>query len=253
MVAVGFTRRGVALHSLLFSVVMALLPVPALGVQKVTLAWQASPDPDVTSYKVYYGMASGRYTAIVPVSNTTSATISGLQEGATYYFAVTACDCSGLESVPSNEVSYTVPGVVLALEPIRAGGFPKAFLITSAGVTPSPWALEASQDGNVWRTVTTGTNSSVRVVAVVSSAPAMLFRLSSGEAGVRLALQRNQPDEFPDSFRLTAAGASPGQWTLEARTDSQPWSTLAGGTNTPVNAALVVSTTPTMFFRLKGL
>jgi regulation of enolase protein 1 (concanavalin A-like superfamily)/sulfur relay (sulfurtransferase) complex TusBCD TusD component (DsrE family) len=39
----------------------------------------------------------------------TSATIPGLTEGATYFFAITDYVASGLESVPSNEVGYTVP------------------------------------------------------------------------------------------------------------------------------------------------
>ena len=81
----------------------------AWGTQSVTLAWDASADVNVIGYNVYYGPASGSYTNKIPVGNVTNVTINGLVEGATYYFAVTAYDSSGLESVPSNEVSYSVP------------------------------------------------------------------------------------------------------------------------------------------------
>jgi hypothetical protein len=60
-------------------------------------------------YKVYYGVASRTYTNIVDVGDVTNTTISGLVEGTTYYFAVTAYNILGMESDYSAEVSYTVP------------------------------------------------------------------------------------------------------------------------------------------------
>jgi PKD repeat protein len=39
----------------------------------------------------------------------TTIAVNGLNEGTTYYFAVTAYDTAKLESVYSNEVSFTVP------------------------------------------------------------------------------------------------------------------------------------------------
>ena len=52
------------------------------------------------------------------MGNTTTATLSNLTPGTTYYIATTAYNSSGLESLPSNEVVYTaavnqVPSVVL--------------------------------------------------------------------------------------------------------------------------------------------
>ena len=77
--------------------------------QSVTLAWDRSPDADVTGYRLYYGVASGAYTNVTDVGNVDTATLGGLKAGVTYYFAATAYDGSGLESDFSNEVSYTVP------------------------------------------------------------------------------------------------------------------------------------------------
>ena len=45
----------------------------------------------------------------MPVGNVTNAVVTNLTSGATYYFVVTARNLAGLESLPSNEVSYSVP------------------------------------------------------------------------------------------------------------------------------------------------
>jgi hypothetical protein len=71
------------------------------------LGWDPS-ESSVIGYKMYYGKTEGDYDYSVDVGNFTSCTISGLEEGATYYFAVTAYNDIG-ESDYSNEISYTVP------------------------------------------------------------------------------------------------------------------------------------------------
>ncbi len=53
-----------------------------------------------------------RYSNVIEAGTSTNATVSGLINGATYYFAATAYDTSNLESDYSIEVSYT--NVVLA-------------------------------------------------------------------------------------------------------------------------------------------
>ena len=90
--------------------ILALLPFRAFAVQSVTLAWDANPDPNVAGYNLYYGVESGTYPSKIPVGDVTSATVTGLVEGMTYYFVLTVHDQAGVESNPSNEVSYTVPG-----------------------------------------------------------------------------------------------------------------------------------------------
>ncbi|HZR17489.1 MAG TPA: Ig-like domain-containing protein [Verrucomicrobiae bacterium] len=83
--------------------------MPVQGLQSVTLAWNTTADTNVVGYFRYYGPASGNYTNKVNVGKVTSATIPGLTEGATYFFAITDYVGTGLESVPSNEIGYTVP------------------------------------------------------------------------------------------------------------------------------------------------
>ncbi|MGD0614397.1 MAG: hypothetical protein ABSA69_03030, partial [Verrucomicrobiota bacterium] len=115
------------------------------------------------------------------------------------------------------------------------------------------WAIEASPDSKSWRTLSVGTNASVHLAVMVSSAPAMFFRLRSGSPGVRLESQYPQTNGFPNSFTLTSTGATPQQWTLDASTDLKMWSAFCTGSNSPVNAAVIVSRAPSLFFRLKGL
>lgn len=75
----------------------------------VTLAWNPSTDPDVINYNLYYGAASGVYTNEIPVGTNSTAAVTGLVPGTTYYFVVTAEDAYGLESAYSNEIYYSVP------------------------------------------------------------------------------------------------------------------------------------------------
>lgn len=76
----------------------------------VTLAWDANSEPDLAGYRLYSGTnGSGIHTLLADVGNVTLVTVSNLTLGATYYFVVTAYNTSGLESTPSNEISYKVP------------------------------------------------------------------------------------------------------------------------------------------------
>lgn len=76
----------------------------------VSLAWNPSASEDVAGYKVYVGLSSRNYGEPIVIGNQTTYTVTGLTEGTTYYFAVTAFDLSGNESGFSNEVSTLVGG-----------------------------------------------------------------------------------------------------------------------------------------------
>ncbi len=89
------------------------------GPGTAALSWDApttnaddTPLADLAGYKVYYGTISPidmGTSESVDVGNTTSYTLSGLSTG-TYYFAATAYDTSGNESVISEEVSKVITG-----------------------------------------------------------------------------------------------------------------------------------------------
>ena len=87
-------------------------PAPALPLT-AALTWSASVASDVAGYRVYYGTSSRSYTQVkgagLVAGNVTSMTVSGLQSGKTYYFAVTAFDAAGNESNYSSEVFKVIP------------------------------------------------------------------------------------------------------------------------------------------------
>lgn len=76
--------------------------------QSVTLAWSPSPDSSVVGYNLYYGEVSATLTNKLNVGPALTATVTNLQVGVIYFFFATAYDASGVESEPSNFITYTV-------------------------------------------------------------------------------------------------------------------------------------------------
>lgn len=87
-------------------------PVPAPTESTAQLEWDASTDPAVAGYRVYYGTAPGVYQqargAGVALTGT-SYTVTGLISGKRYYFAVTSYDTDGDESAFAQEVTKDIP------------------------------------------------------------------------------------------------------------------------------------------------
>jgi hypothetical protein len=81
------------------------------NVGRVRLTWREVNHPRRVGYRLYYGLSSGNYTSSVDVGNQTAYTLSGLQGGETYYFAITSYDTLGGEGVFSKELVYQVPRV----------------------------------------------------------------------------------------------------------------------------------------------
>ena len=101
---IGRLWRGHSDCRLLLLVVAA--PALAAG---VNLAWDPVLSPPATGYKIYYGPSVGNYPSQIDVGNTTTYTVTGLTEGATYHFVVTAYDAGYTDSGYSNDVGTTVP------------------------------------------------------------------------------------------------------------------------------------------------
>lgn len=105
----------------------------------VQLGWDsASDNAGVTGYKIYYGTHSvqsseDRYDLpIIPVENVTNYTVQNLINGQTYFFAATALDAAGNESVNySSEVSAT-PQAGARLAPAEDDGRPPQVAAVSA-------------------------------------------------------------------------------------------------------------------------
>lgn len=132
----------------------------AKGTQSVTLGWNSSPSPSVAGFYLYFGTESGTYSTRVNEGTNTQVTIDGLQEGLTYYFALTAYTAAGIESAPAPEITYVVPGI-LAVDPATSPGNP---LNIQFPVAPGHWyEIQASEDlkswATIWQTATVTSNS----------------------------------------------------------------------------------------------
>ncbi len=128
---------------------LSLCPI-ARADQSVSLAWDPSPDTNVVGYILYYGNATGVYSSRVDVGTNTAFTISGLKEGQTNFFVVTAYDAAGLESDPSNELAFVVPGLVC----LSRGARPGDPVLVKFPVAPGHrYLLQISKDLRSWFTI----------------------------------------------------------------------------------------------------
>jgi hypothetical protein len=93
-----------------FQVLVDRPPAPPTGLRatagdaRVSLVWFASPDQDVTGYRVYRSTTAGGPYAFVAGVATLGYDDLGLSNGVTYYYVVKAADARS-ESEPSNEAA----------------------------------------------------------------------------------------------------------------------------------------------------
>ncbi len=105
-----------------------------------TVSWNVNTEPDLASYKIYYGTSARigtdpktcglcGYSASINVGKVTTYAFSSLTDGLTYYFSVSAIDTSTNESSFSAQVSKILPS---------------ATYITNLNFTPSCEGTSAS-------------------------------------------------------------------------------------------------------------
>ena len=89
---------------------VASIPSSAPRTTSATVSWNANSEADLAGYRVYVGTSSGNYNFAGPfeVAGGTSFTVPNLPVGTTYFFAVSAFDRTGNESIKSGEVSKSL-------------------------------------------------------------------------------------------------------------------------------------------------
>lgn len=92
----------------LFLALIFMIPSLVFGLS-IRVTWNPNTESDLAGYKVYYGTQSGVYGNPVDVGNVTTWNLDNVAEKTTYYFALTAYDTSGNESLKSEEASVTTP------------------------------------------------------------------------------------------------------------------------------------------------
>ncbi len=95
-----------SLRSLLLALGFFLIAASALA-NTARFTWNPNQEPDIAGYRLYYGTVAKPYSFAVEVTGTT-ATVTGLNKGVTYTFALTAFNTAGAESAFCAPVNYTV-------------------------------------------------------------------------------------------------------------------------------------------------
>ena len=102
-----------AFYTLVVSTILALAPSSALAGQ-VSLTWDLNTEPDIYGYYLYFGTQSGSYddpgSPLFIEHPGDVITVTGLQGGQEYFFALTAVDQTGNESLPTAEISAVIAG-----------------------------------------------------------------------------------------------------------------------------------------------
>src|ERR1700681_4417895 len=104
----GLEVPGSRRFRVLFLVLAVLLGSTSM-LHAATATWNANPETDIASYVVSYGTSSGVHPTTTNVGKVLTWQTATLTPGQTYYFVVQAVNTSGLTSVNSAEVAFTVP------------------------------------------------------------------------------------------------------------------------------------------------
>ncbi len=153
---------------------------------QVTLAWDPESASGLAGYKVHYGTVSRNYSFTADAGNQTTATVTGLTAGVTYYFAATAYDTGSTESAPSNEVTYTIPtSCSFSIAPAS-----KSFTTPDAGmgsvnVTTTSNCGWTTANSATWVTITSGASGTGN--GTVNYSVAANTTASSRTAGLTIA------------------------------------------------------------------
>jgi hypothetical protein len=257
---VGGTKRGVALvvYGLLLLCVAAVSEVLAVN---VAVAWDASSDTTVAGYKIYYG-APGEPKQSMNVGSQTSCSISSLATGSTYEFSVTAYNASGVESDPSNLLTFTTPAgsgyYTLTINPFKNGyvqvsprgsgplgnlylpGTQVTLMGTAkSGATFAGWTINGAEYPSNPQMLTMNGDTVVtpyfKVVSGVSQ--------DLGNTGASMSMQRL------NGQLVLSVGGEVGAWTVESSTDLLNWEIAGSGLT---SAQLPVSASGNGFFRVRA-
>jgi phosphodiesterase/alkaline phosphatase D-like protein len=232
---------------------------PAIAAN-ASLSWDANTETDLAGYKVYYGTSSRTYGAPTDVGNQTTFTMTGLSEGQTYYFAVTAYNTSGSESAFSAEVSKTFPDTT---PPVLSGMAAGSLTSTGAVIT---WTTNEAATAQVEYGTTTayGSSSALRTNLLTSHSrslsnltPSTLYhyRVVSSDAAGNTATSGDNtfttaaaPDTTPPAITGIVAGnltptSAAISWTTNELSDTQIQygTTSAYGSSTALNATMTTT------------
>jgi len=243
-----------------FLFLFLILNSSARAGSNTVLRWDASPEPEVVAYNIYYGTKSYNYNQIVTVGNVTSASVAGLAAGGTYFFAVTALSAFGEESDFSNEAIYVVPVVEpkLQVTPLANG----TVQLAGTGEVGHAYRIQTTSDFFSWTTLTTQTADVEGAFAFVDTQPttypAQFYRLQDLGSAAMAAVAKLQLSAGPNQvMNLTAAGLAGNTYEIQATADLKTWVAI-GTRSADLNGDLAFTdydapNFPSRYYRLNNL
>lgn len=161
----------------------------------IPLAWDPVNDPDLVSYRVYYGTSPGSYGSPIDVGNTTEYTLTGLDDCTRYYVAVKAWDgqlesdafSNELVGLPTPSVSSTNPtsgeqGQTLTVS-VAGASFDTGAVaeFSHAGITVNSTSYVSCNELEVSITIASGASPGMSDVDVVNPDQSFGSRASAFE------------------------------------------------------------------------
>jgi hypothetical protein len=199
---------------------------------QLTLAWNAttthtdgSSATDLAGYHLYYWQGSTGTPQSKDVGNTTTYTLTGLVDGATYSFAVAAYNTTGQESSDSNIITATISSVNQAPQAVND----TASATTGTPVTIAVLANDTDPDGNTL-TITSVTQATHGTVTI--SGTSVIYTPAAGFVGT-------------DSFTYTIAdghgGSATGTVTMNVMAGNQPPVASSDTVSIPVGTSSTIA------------
>jgi hypothetical protein len=153
-------RRLTRLRVFLLFLTVAVISADA-GTQTVWLGWDPpQSEANIIEYRIFSGTKSGVYTNFDTSYEANGEYVYGLEQGRTYYFAVSAIDADGHVSPLSKEFAYTVP--VVKPVPLQTqlyydgNGVAFAMGFTASWEIPLDWRVDCSYDLVNWQGIAWG-------------------------------------------------------------------------------------------------
>lgn len=248
------TRWGgrLALSLLLMQLAATLSADAQVIAKSITLGWNAASDVTVRGYAIYFGRTNQTVNTRLDAGTNLSCSISGMVVGVTYRIYAVSYDALGIESLPSNQLTYTptIPAVTNApprLQIARQANGSMTLSFTTGTNSTCAIQFAATPTAKYWQTLTNVTANQVGAVIATdisaSRVPQRFYRVALVPqplvSGISIARQPN------GSMRLdwmTPPGA-----TARIQSASSPtattWSTRATITSNDEGQAAYVDTT----------
>lgn len=154
------------------------LPPPSSLQLVTTVAWDASPSPEVTGYAVYYQVANLPITNRVDVGKALSVTLP-LLVGAVHSIYAVAYTGDGIESEPSNVLNYTPPPITrLKLSKLPDGSMQLRFRTSPLALCWVEWTEDlAAAAWQVWTAVGADVNGDIILTdSTAGGTPSRFYR-----------------------------------------------------------------------------